>query len=112
MKPKFFIGTTDIKNNIIDINLKNKDTVNRRRFFKKFQINKEQPINIKNNNSNSIKEHTEKRIRVEGSASYNKIFEEQQMNLKSKNQIIEINKLKKRTLPLLNSRILLHFSLS
>ncbi len=57
IKPKYFIGTTDIKNNIIDINL---------RFFKKFQINKEQPINIKNNNSNSIKEHTEKRIRVEG----------------------------------------------
>jgi hypothetical protein len=92
MKPKFFNRTTDIKNNIIDINLKNKDSVIIKLIedsSKKFEI-KEQPINLKYNNNNSIQDYTEKRIREEESSSYNKNSEQQQMNLNSKNQIIEI----------------------
>ena len=92
MKPKFFNRTTDIKNNIIDINLKNKDSVIIKLSedsSKKFEI-KEQPINLKYNNNNSIHDHTEKRIREEGSSNYNKNFEKQQMNFNSKNQINEI----------------------
>ena len=57
MKPKFFNRTTDIKNNIIDNNLKNKDSVIIKLIedsSKKFQINKEQPINIKYNISYKI----------------------------------------------------------
>jgi hypothetical protein len=87
MKPKFFNRTTDIKNNIIDINFKNKDSVIIKLIedsSKKFEI-KEQPINLKYNNNNSIQDNTEKRIREEGSSSYNKNFEQQQMNLNSKN---------------------------
>lgn len=92
MKPKFFNRTTDIKNNIIDINLKNKDSVIIKLIedsSKKFEI-KEQPINLKYNNNNSIHDYTEKRIREEGSSNYNKNFEKQQMNFNSKNQINEI----------------------
>jgi hypothetical protein len=85
MKPKFFNRTTDIKNNIIDINLKNKDSVIIKLIedsSKKFEI-KEQPINLKYNNNNSIHDYTEKRIREEGSSNYNKNFEKQQMNFNS-----------------------------
>ena len=71
MKPKFFNGTTDIKNNIIDINLKNKDSVIIKLIedSSKELVIKEQPINLKYNYNNSIKEHTEKRIREEGSST-------------------------------------------